>query len=93
MLGSDWIGVSVHSTRFKEHLLRRTCGEDLGPDWCAFKEGKEVYLSHKQTVGAVLADTARLQVTENKAEKNVHVGLMLRKYILLQQMSFSGSFN
>ena len=43
-----------------------------------------MYLSHKQRVGAVLADTARLQVTEDEAEKIVHVGLLLRKYVLLQ---------
>ena len=48
-----------------------------------------MYLSHKQTVVAVLADTARVRVTEGEAEKIVHVGLMLRKYILLQQMSFT----
>ena len=42
---------------------------------CAFQEGREVYLSHKNTAGAALAETARLQVTEDKADR----------YILLQQ--------
>ena len=83
ILGSDWIGVNVHPTRFKEHLIKK-----LGPDWCAFHEGREVYISHKKTVGAALAETARLQVTEDEADKSVHVGLMLRKYIRLQQMPF-----
>ena len=49
---------------------------------CAFQEGREVYLSHKNAVGAALAETARLQVTEDEADR----------YILLQQMPFSGSF-
>ena len=40
-----------------------------------------------------MAETARLQLTEDEAEKIVNVGLILRKYILLQQMPFSGSFN
>ena len=42
---------------------------------CAFQEGREVYLSHKNTAGAALAETGRLQVTEDKADR----------YILLQQ--------
>ena len=49
---------------------------------CAFQEGREVYLSHKNTAGAALAETARLQVTEDEADR----------HILLQQMPFSGSF-
>ena len=85
---SDWIGVNVHSSRFKEHLLHK-----LGPEWCAFQEGKELYSSHKKTVGTALAETARLQVTEDKAEKIVQVGLMLRKYILLQQILSMGRLN
>ena len=36
---------------------------------CAFQEGREVYLSHKNTAGAALAETACLQVTEDKADK------------------------
>ena len=34
---------------------------------CAFQEGREVYLSHKNTAGAALAETARLQMTEDEA--------------------------
>lgn len=86
-LGSDWMGVNIHPTRFKEHLLNK-----LGPDWVAFQQGREVYISNKQTVGAVLAATAQLQVTDDEAQKIVDVGIMLRKYVLLQQSPFDGSF-
>ena len=87
-LGSEWTGLNVHPTRFKEHLLKT-----LGPDWSAFNQSKKVYISHKKTVGAALAETAQLQVTEEKAEKIVDVGLMLQKYILQKQMPFDGSFS
>ena len=40
-----------------------------------------------------MAETARLQVTEDEADKIVNVGLMLNRYNLLQQMPFSGSIN
>jgi len=48
----------------------------------SLNEGREVYLSHSNPVGAALAETARLQVTEDEADR----------YSLLQQMPFSGSF-
>ena len=48
---------------------------------CAFHERRKVYLSYKNAVGAALAETARLQVTEDEADR----------YILLQQMPFSGT--
>jgi len=86
ILDSDWAGVNVHPTRFKEHLLHK-----LGPEWCAFQEGKEVFISHKKTVGAALAENTRLQMTEDEAEKIVEVGLILRKYVLLQQMTVTHS--
>ena len=54
-LDSDWIDVKIHSTRFKEHLLYK-----LGDEWCAFQEGKDVYISHKKTVGIALAESAHL---------------------------------
>ena len=47
---------------------------------CAFHEGRKVYLSYKNAVGAALAETARLQVTEDEADR----------YILLQQMPLTG---
>lgn len=87
-LQSDWIGVYVHQKRFKEHLLMK-----LGPDWSEYSEGRDIYISHKKTVGAALAHTADLEVTEDGATKIIEVGLMLRRHILLQQMPFNGSFN
>ena len=88
-LNSDWIGMYVHQSRFKEHLLKK-----LGPDWSEYPGGRGIYISHtKKTVGAALAQTADLQVTEDEAKKIVEVGVMLRKYILLPQKPFNGSFN
>ena len=87
-LGSEWTGLNVHPSRFKDHLLKK-----LGSDWSAYNEGKEVYISHKKTVGVALAEIARPQVTEEEAEKIVDVAVMLRKYILQKQMPFGGSFN
>ena len=81
------IGVYVHQKRFKEHIL-----EKLGPDWSEYSQGRDIYISHKMTVGAVLAQTSDLQVTEDEAKKIIDVGLMLRRYILLQQRPFNGSF-
>ena len=88
VVGSGWINTNIHPTRFKEHII-----EKLGSDWSAFQQGREVYISHKQAVGEALAETARLQVTEDEAQKIVDVGLMLRKYVILQQMPFDGSFH
>ena len=87
LLNSEWINTRVQPSRFKEHLL-----EKLGPDWSAYLDGREIYISHRKTVGAALAETARLHVTDDEAKKIVDVGLMLRKHILLQQMPFDGSF-
>lgn len=86
-LGSNWNEKCVHSGRLKDHLLKK-----LGPDWSAFSEGRNVYICHKKTAGAAVARTSCLQVTEEEAKSIVEVGLMLRKYILLQQMPFNGSF-
>jgi len=38
-----------------------------------------------------LAENTRLQMTEDEAEKIVEVGLILRKYVLLQQMTVTHS--
>ncbi|KAF5301239.1 hypothetical protein FQA39_LY10825 [Lamprigera yunnana] len=85
---SDWVCAEIHSARCKEHLLKK-----LESDWYSFNDGKEVYISHKKTIGAALADTARTQVTEDEADKIVDVAVLLRKYILFQQMPFNGSFS
>ena len=73
---------------FKEHIL-----EKLGPDWSKYSEGRDVYVSHKKIIGAALAHNVNLQVPEDEANKIIDVGFMLRRYILLQQMPFYGSFN
>jgi len=46
-MDSDWIRSYVHLARFKGHLLQK-----LGPDWSEYTEGRDIYISHKKTVGA-----------------------------------------
>ena len=40
-----------------------------------------------------MAQNVNLQVSEDEAKKIIDVGIMLRRYILLQLMPFDGSFN
>jgi hypothetical protein len=60
-LGSEWSGTYVHGVRFKEHLLKK-----LGPEWAAFSEGRDIYIAHKKTVGAAVAQTSCLQVLKQR---------------------------
>ena len=78
-LGSDWIGLYVHQKRFKEQICQK-----LGHDWSEYSESSDIYISHKKSVGAALAQTVNVQVTEDEAKKIIDMGLMLRRYILLQ---------
>lgn len=55
--------------------------------------GRDIYISHKRTVGVAVAENVRLQVAEDEAEKIVEVRILLRKYIFQPQAPFSGSFN
>ena len=87
-LGTEWADKTVNSTRFKEYLLNK-----LGSDWAAYHEGREIFLSSKETVGEALAEMSRMKVTVEEAEKIVDVGLILRKYVLLKQMPFDGAFS
>lgn len=87
-LGSEWIGVAVHKTRFKTHLL-----EKLGSEWSAYSQGRDVYISHTKSVGKAVAETVTSKVTDDEAQKIVEVALLLRRYTLLQQLPFNGSFS
>ncbi|KAF5288011.1 hypothetical protein FQA39_LY15540 [Lamprigera yunnana] len=82
---SYWVCPQVHFTGFNEHLLKK-----LGLDWYLFNDGKEVIFP--KTICADLADTARTQVSEDEAYQIVDVAVLLKKYILFQQMPFNGSF-
>jgi len=82
-LDSDWIGSYVHPMRFKEHQLQK-----LGPDWSEY-----IYVSHKTTVGAALAQSSCIHVSDDEAQKIVEVGLMLHQHILQEQKCFNGSFD
>ena len=78
----------MHQKRFKENIL-----EKLGPDWSEYSDGHDVYVSHNKKIGAALAQNVNLQMSEDEAKKIIHVGIMLRRFILLQHMPFDGSFN
>ena len=86
-LNSDCKNKNVNPTRFKKNIL-----EKLGEDWHAYKSGRDVYISHKAMIGDALAETARAQVSEDEAHKIVECFMILRKYILLPQPPFDGTF-
>ena len=87
-LDSDWIGSFVHPTRFKEHLLQKQ-----GPDWSEYTKVRDIYISHKKTVVAALAQASCIHVSDDEAQKIVEVSLILRQHILQEQRRFSESFN
>ena len=51
-----------------------------------------MYIAHKAVLGDALADAAQAQITEDEANKIVECAMILRKYILLPQPSFDGTF-
>jgi len=87
-VGSDWLMVKIHLTRFKEHLLSK-----LGSEWQAFTKGRDVLLSTKTKAGSVLSESLTRGLSEEEAEKIIEVGLLLRKQILSSQAPFMGSFS
>ena len=77
-----------HMTRFKDHLL------ELLPDWSSHKQGKNTFLSHKDTVSSSVAKAAMdAEIGDDEARKIVEVGLLMRKYILMTQGPFHGQFS
>ena len=78
---------SIPFYRFKDAIL-----EKLGLDWQAYKSGKQVYIEHKTKIGEHLANVAQHQVTEEDACKIIEFGMIVRKYALLPQITFDGSF-
>ena len=87
-VGSDWLGIDIHPTRFKEHLLLK-----LGSEWEAFNKGRDVLLSTKTKASSLLSESLKHELSEEEAKKIVEVGLLLRKHILLLQAPFMGSFS
>ncbi|MES9882214.1 MAG: hypothetical protein ABW185_15180 [Sedimenticola sp.] len=76
----------IHATRFKERLI------GLLPEWKATPEGREVYLSHKKTLGSVLANAAHKPLQDSEAVTLVNATVILRRYILEDQSPFNGIF-
>lgn len=73
--------------------VQRQPAPKLGSEWSNFLVGRDVYISHKEKVGASLAETDRQQVTNDEAMKIVEADLIFQKYVLLQHMHYDGSFS
>ena len=84
----EWIEISLNSTRFKEHLLQK-----LGDEWQSFQQSKFVILSPKSSTGEVLMDHLKKDLSEEEAKMIIEVSLLLRKYVLQSQPTFSGYFS
>ena len=57
-INSDWENLTVNSTRFKEHILKR-----LGDGWHAFNKGKEVFFSNNFTTSSELMEAVKQGLT------------------------------
>jgi len=87
-MGRPCSGREPHATRFKDHLLHNL------PEWAELAEGRDVFISHKSTVGAVLAHTYHSsQIDQDEALLLIRAAMALRKRILLKQDTFNGSFS
>ena len=87
-LGRPCSGREPHATRFKEHMLLHL------PDWDTFNQGRDVYLSHRETVGNVLAEAYKSsQIDQDEALLLIRAAIFLRKCILTKQDTFKGSFS
>ena len=67
--------------------------EKLGTDWHAYNKGIHVYIEHKTKIGEILVNAAQHQVSEEDAHKIIEFGMIVRKYALLPQIPFDGTFN
>lgn len=79
----------VNPTRFKEHLLHH-----LPTGWDSFSKGRDVFLSHSDTVGEVLSHTVqKLEINQDDALLLVKAAGVLRRHVLASQDPFTGSFS
>ncbi len=77
-----------HSTRFKRSIL------EYLPGWAEFSQGREIFISHKSKVGAVLAQTYQSsKIDQDEAFLLIRGAMALRKRILEKQVPFNGSFS
>ena len=56
--------LSIHPTRFKEHLLQR-----LGGEWQAFAKGCNVFLTSKATVGSLPSESISQDKSRSKEDR------------------------
>lgn len=87
-LGHPCSGREPHATRFKDHLLEHL------PEWASYAQGRDVFISHKAKVGAVLEQSYHSsQIDQDEAVLVIHAAMVLRKRILQKQEPFNGSFS
>ena len=87
-LGYPCSGRGPHAARFKDHLIEHL------PEWASYTQGRDVFISYKEKVGAVLEQRYYCsQIDQDEAKLLIHAATILRKRILCQQEPFNGSFS
>ena len=81
-------GRKLHATRFKDNMLYHL------PEWAKFSQGRDIFISHKATVGTVLAETYHAaNIDQDEALLLVRAAMAIRKCILAKHAPFNGSFS
>ena len=87
-MGRPCSGREPHATRFKDNMLHHL------PDWAEFSQGRDIFISHKATVGTVLAQTYHSAIIDqDEALLLVRAAMAIRKRILVKYAPFNGSFS
>jgi hypothetical protein len=78
----------INPTRFKDHLL-----DSLPTGWHSFTKGRDVFLSHSNTVGDALAQSLeQSEINQDDALLLMKATAVLRRHILVKHDPFVGSF-
>ena len=87
-MGGPCSGREPHATRFKGNMLHHL------PDWAEFSQGRDIFISHKATVGTVLAQTYHSAIIDqDEVLLLVRAAMAIRKRILVKYAPFNGSFS
>ena len=87
-MGGPCSGREPHATRYKGNMLHHL------PDWAEFSQGRDIFISHKATVGTVLAQTYHSAIIDHdEALFLVRAAMAIRKRILVKYAPFNGSFS
>ena len=78
----------LNATRFKQHLLQH-----LPHGWASFSRGRDVYLTHSDTVSEALAQSSKQsEINQDEALILMRAAGVLRKHVLVKQDPFTGAF-